>query len=38
MRDALAQEFELGKRTLGSGESVRGAQRFSDGTGRHGRF
>ena len=38
LRDALAQEFALGMRTLQSGESVSGAQRFSDGVGRHGRF
>ena len=38
LRDALAQEFSLGMRTLQSGESVRGAQRFTDGSGRHGRF
>jgi len=38
LRDALAQEFALGLRTLQSGESVSGAQRFSDGIGRHGRF
>ena len=38
LRDALAQEFALGLRTLQSGESVEGAQRFSGGAGRHGRF
>ncbi len=38
LRDALAQEFALGRQTLASGESVSGAQRFSDGVGRHGRF
>ncbi len=38
LRDALAQEFALGLETLKSGESVSGAQRFADGTGRHGRF
>ena len=38
LRDALAQEFELGLRTLQSGESVGGAQRFTSGIGRHGRF
>ena len=38
LRDALAQEFSLGMRTLQSGEAVRGAQRFTDGSGRHGRF
>jgi enoyl-CoA hydratase len=36
--DALAHEFALGLRTLQSGESVAGAQRFSDGAGRHGKF
>jgi len=36
LRDALAQEFALGLRTLDSGEAVRGAQRFASGTGRHG--
>jgi enoyl-CoA hydratase len=36
LRDALAHEFALGLRTLQSGESVSGAQRFSDGAGRHG--
>jgi enoyl-CoA hydratase len=38
VRAALAAEFALGEQTLASGESVRGAQRFSDGAGRHGRF
>ncbi len=38
LRDALAQEFVLGLRTLQSGESVSGAQRFADGVGRHGKF
>ncbi len=38
LRDALAQEFALGQRTLQSGESARGARRFADGVGRHGRF
>ncbi len=37
-RDALAHEFGLGLRTLRSGESVSGAQRFASGAGRHGRF
>ena len=36
LRDALAHEFALGLRTLQSGESVSGAQRFTDGAGRHG--
>ncbi|MES2099489.1 MAG: crotonase/enoyl-CoA hydratase family protein [Pseudomonadota bacterium] len=38
LRDALAQEFALGLRTLQSGESVSGAQRFASGAGRHGKF
>ena len=38
LRDALAQEFALGLRTLESGESVSGAQRFASGTGRHGEY
>ncbi|MES3013608.1 MAG: crotonase/enoyl-CoA hydratase family protein [Pseudomonadota bacterium] len=38
LRDALAQEFALGLRTLQSGESVSGAQRFASGIGRHGKF
>jgi enoyl-CoA hydratase len=38
LQAALAQEFALGQRTLASGESVRGARRFTEGTGRHGRF
>jgi enoyl-CoA hydratase len=38
LRDALAQEFALGLRTLQSGESVSGAQRFASGTGRHGEY
>jgi enoyl-CoA hydratase len=36
--DALAQEFAFGLRTLASGESVSGAQRFAGGVGRHGGF
>ena len=36
LRDALAGEFAWGLRTLESGESVSGAQRFTDGAGRHG--
>jgi enoyl-CoA hydratase len=38
LTDALANEFVFGLQTLQSGETVRGAQRFSDGIGRHGRF
>jgi enoyl-CoA hydratase len=35
---AMKREFEFGRRTLASGESVDGAKRFSSGTGRHGSF
>lgn len=35
---ALRREFELGRETLASGESLRGAQDFAAGRGRHGRF
>ena len=35
---ALAQEFELGKTTLRSGEAAAGAARFVGGAGRHGTF
>ncbi|MEP7296310.1 MAG: crotonase/enoyl-CoA hydratase family protein [Burkholderiales bacterium] len=38
LSDALAQEFALGLQTLRSGESVSGAQRFTQGSGRHGSF
>ena len=37
MRSALAAEFAHGRRTLSSGEAARGAGRFVDGDGRHGR-
>jgi enoyl-CoA hydratase len=37
MRDALAQEFALGRATLASGEAEGGAKRFVGGEGRHGR-
>ncbi|WP_420427024.1 crotonase/enoyl-CoA hydratase family protein [Algiphilus sp.] len=36
--DAMAQEFQHGLKTLQSGETVAGAGRFSEGTGRHGQF
>ena len=36
--EAMANEFRLGRRSLASGESVEGAQRFAAGIGRHGRF
>lgn len=35
---AILNEFEHGKRTLASGETVQGATRFADGSGRHGHF
>ena len=38
MREALAQEFALGRETLASGEAQGGAQRFVAGAGKHGRF
>lgn len=37
-REALANEFTLGKETLDSGESRTGAARFAQGQGRGGRF
>jgi len=37
-RDALAQEFALGRATLASGEAEGGARRFVAGAGKHGRF
>jgi len=36
--DAIANEFEHGMRTWQSGETVAGASRFTEGTGRHGKF
>lgn len=36
LEEALKNEFELGLRTIGSGETDRGAQRFAEGSGRHG--
>lgn len=36
--EALSNELELGLQTVGSGETVDGASRFSGGTGRHGIF
>lgn len=35
---AIANEFAHGMKTLQSGETVAGAGRFSDGSGRHGQF
>ncbi len=34
--DAMATEFDLGMRTIGSGETASGAERFVAGEGRHG--
>lgn len=36
--EAMRNELEYGLRTIQSGETVSGAQRFRDGVGRHGRF
>ena len=36
--DALANEFGHGMKTIGTGETVRGAGRFAGGAGRHGGF
>jgi enoyl-CoA hydratase len=33
---ALAREYELGRATIDSGESLEGAARFAAGAGRHG--
>ena len=38
MREALAQEFAVGRSTLASGEAEGGARRFVSGVGKHGRF
>ena len=38
LRDALAQEFALGRQTLDSGEAKDGAARFVSGKGKHGQF
>jgi enoyl-CoA hydratase len=35
---ALENEFRRGRATLASGEALAGAQRFAQGTGRHGEF
>lgn len=36
--EALKNEFRLGRETINSGETLEGADRFSEGAGRHGRF
>jgi enoyl-CoA hydratase len=38
MEDALANEFRRGLGVIVSGETLRGAERFSSGAGRGGRF
>ena len=35
---AMAREFELGLATVESGETLKGAGRFAEGAGRHGKF
>jgi len=35
---AMAREFELGMATIESGETLKGADRFAGGDGRHGKF
>ena len=35
---AMKNEFELGLKTIGSGETLEGAARFAQGSGRHGSF
>jgi enoyl-CoA hydratase len=36
--EAMRKELQLGLETIASGETASGAQRFTDGTGRHGAF
>jgi enoyl-CoA hydratase len=38
LEEALRNEFRLGLETIQSGETVEGAERFSQGAGRHGSF
>lgn len=38
LKDAIANEFELGLETLGSGEFLKGSKGFSEGKGKHGKF
>ncbi len=38
LSSAMALEFRLGMKVIGSGETVQGASRFSTGKGRHGEF
>src|SRR5208337_2524389 len=38
LRDALRNEYRHGIATIGSGETREGAQRFTSGTGKHGKF
>jgi enoyl-CoA hydratase len=38
IREAMAEEFEHGLKTLQSGETFEGAKRFAKGNGKHGQF
>ncbi len=38
LEDGLKMEFEMGLKTIESGETEKGAKRFNDGTGKHGSF
>ncbi len=38
LKDALANEFDLGLKTLASGEYLKGSNAFSQGKGKHGSF
>jgi enoyl-CoA hydratase len=38
MEEAMREEFRIGLKTIQSGESLEGAQRFAGGEGRHGAF
>lgn len=38
VQEAMANEFKLGMKTVLSGETLDGSQRFIDGIGRHGKF
>ena len=38
IKDAIANEFEYGMKTLASGEFLRGSKAFTDGKGKHGKF
>jgi enoyl-CoA hydratase len=38
LKDAMANEFELGLKTLESGEYLKGSRAFANGKGKHGTF